>query len=68
MNVFGVVVGGVMLMVFALIQCRRIAEVSLQSLDLFRLFRGLRCGVLFWLSKPLVLFILVLTIWGCSSC
>ena len=29
----------------------------------FRLFRELRCGVSFWLCRPLVVFILELTIW-----
>ena len=64
MSVVGVAVGGVMLMVFTLVLVWYFVEVSVQSLGLFRLFRGLRCGVLFWHCRPLVLFILVLIILG----
>ena len=38
-------------------------RVFLRFLGLFRLFKELKCGVSFWLCRPLVLFILGLTIW-----
>ena len=54
----GVVVGGVMLMVFVQVVRFPLVEVSVRFLGHFNLFRGLRCGVLFWLSSLLVRFIL----------
>ena len=55
----GVVVGGVMLIVFALRVNISLAGVSAPSLGLCSLFRELRCGVSFWLCSRLLLFI-----WG----
>ena len=55
---FGMFVAGGTLIIFTLLVIFRFVEVSALSLDLFKLFKGLRCGVLFWLSNPLVLFIL----------
>ena len=57
---FGVIVGGVMLIMFAMRVKFSLVEVSVLSLGLFSLFRGLRCGVSFLLCNPLVLSILVL--------
>ena len=47
LNVSGMVVGGVMLMVFVLFLILRLAGFFVLFLGLFNLFRGLRCGVLF---------------------
>ena len=43
----GVAVGGAMLIMFVLILTLSAVEVFVQSLGLFNLFKGLRCGVLF---------------------
>ena len=43
-RIAGVVVGGVMLIVFALRVLFRLVEASVRSLGLCRLFKGLRCG------------------------
>ena len=48
LNISGGVVGGVMLMVFVLILTKCAVEVFVRFLGHFNLFRGLRCGVLFW--------------------
>ena len=62
MAISGVTGVGVMLMLFALRVIFRLVEVSARFLDLFSLFKGLRCGVSFWLCSPLVLFTWVLRI------
>ena len=58
----GGVVGGVILMVFVLILVERAVEVFVLFPGHFNLFRELKCGVLFWPCRPLVLFTLVLII------
>ena len=62
LSISGGVIGGVMLMIFVLILMLRLVGVSALFLGLFNLFKGLRCGVLFWPCSPLVRFTLVLTI------
>ena len=52
----GLVVGGVMLILFALRVTFSPVEVSVLFLGLFSLLRELRCGVSYWLCKPLVPF------------
>ena len=47
LSIFGEIVGGVMLMVSALILALRAVGVFLRFLGLFSLFRELKCGVLF---------------------
>ena len=55
--------GGDMLILFGLMVVMSVfVRVSVRFLGLYRLFRGLRCGVLFLLCSPLVQSILVLTI------
>ena len=63
LSILGMVVGGVMLMVSLLIVTLRAVGVFLRFLGPSRLFRERKCGVSFWLCRPLVLFILGSTIW-----
>ena len=44
----GVVVGGVILMVFVQLEKFRLVEVSVLSLGLFSLYKEMKCGVSFW--------------------
>ena len=60
---FGMFVPGGRLIIFTLLVIFRLVEASALFLGLISLFRGLRCGVLFWLYNLLVLFTWVLTIW-----
>ena len=55
---FGMFVAGVRLIFFTLSVIFRLVEVSVLFLGLFSLFKGLRCGVLFWPCRPLVPFTL----------
>ena len=50
LSIFGGIVSGVMLMVFALILTLRVVEVFVRFLGLFNLFRGLKCGCYFGLT------------------
>ena len=60
---FGMFVPGGWLIIFTLLVTFRLVEASALFLGLISLFRGLRCGELFWLYNLLVLFTWVLTIW-----
>ena len=59
---FGMFVPGGRLIFFTLLIVSRLVEVSALFLGFVSRFRGLRCGVLFWLYSLLVLFTWVLTI------
>ena len=63
LSIFGMIGGGVMLMLFALRVMFSPVEVSVLFQGLFSLSRRLRCGESFWLCSLLVLYTWVLTIW-----
>ena len=54
LSIFGMIGGGVMLIMFTLRVMFSPVEVSVQFLGLSSLVRELRCGVLFWLCSLIV--------------
>ena len=62
-RIVGVVVGGVMLIVFGLRVRFSLAGAFVLFLDPFSQSNRMKCGVSFWLCSLLLLFIWVLTIW-----